>query len=62
MMRGCYVQERAARAQLAQIWDQIPASVRTRCAEMARLVGTGSYVMLNACVMSQSEAKSQAKH
>jgi hypothetical protein len=62
MLRGCYAQERASRDQLAQIWDQIPAAVRTRCAEVARLVGTGSYVMLNACVMAQYDAKSQAKH
>ena len=55
MFRGCTAQERAARDQLAQIWEQVPAAERSRCAEVARLVGTGSYMMLNACVMARSK-------
>ena len=61
MFRGCYAQERAARDQLGQIWEQIPIAVRRQCAEVARLVGTGSYVMLNACVMVQSNEQFQGK-
>lgn len=55
MLRGCYAQERASRDQLARTWDQIPVAVRRHCEEVARLVGTGSYVMLNACVIAQSK-------
>ena len=55
MFRGCTAQERAARDQLAQLWDQVPVAVQRQCEEVARLVGTGSYVMLNACVMARSK-------
>jgi len=62
MLQGCYFQERISRDQLARIWEQIPTSVRLHCEEVARLVGTGSYVMLNACVMAQTNEQFQGKH
>ena len=55
MFQGCTAQERAARNQLAQIWEQIPVAVQRQCAEVARFVETGSYVMLQACVMARSK-------
>jgi hypothetical protein len=45
---GCMMDERAAHDTVAKRWVQLPADVRTRCADMGSI--TGSYIEIDVCV------------
>lgn len=54
---ACFGQERRARAELEQQWDQFSSRDRARCLQLSRLGGFPSYVELLTCLQIAKEAE-----
>jgi hypothetical protein len=54
---ACIRSESAARDDLTKQWSQFPAADRARCAQLATMTKTGSYVQVLTCVEMAREAR-----
>jgi hypothetical protein len=60
ILGGCYRQEQESYDALKPTWDQLPATMRAYCDQVARVGGSGgAYMILKGCIDQEQQSAQQ---